>query len=102
MKRILIGVMMVVGSLSFGAGTNSVSKAALPEKGKQMQCCAVTKSGNRCTRRSRPGERYCKQHTANVEVKKTPKLCCSITEKGVQCTRKPEPNRRYCKQHLGN
>ncbi len=99
MKKMFVVVVVCVGIVLFGAETNSVAKVYAP-KDKQIQCCAVTKSGSRCTRRARPGERYCKQHAADVFVRKTPKQCCSITEKGVRCTCRPEPNRRYCKRHL--
>ena len=66
----------------------------------QCQCWAATQSGARCKRRARPGERYCKQHSADVTPKKAPERCRSMTENGSQCSEKPVPGRNYCEKHL--
>ena len=65
----------------------------------QCQCWAVTQSGNRCKRRARPGERYCRQHAASVVPKVTPDRCRSMTEKGERCSEKPAPGSNYCPRH---
>ena len=49
---------------------------------------------------SRPGERYCKQHSSSVTPKKPPAQCMSMTEKGKQCENKPAEGKRYCSRHL--
>lgn len=66
----------------------------------QCQCWAVTRSGARCKRRVRPGERYCKQHSADVMPKKVPERCRSMTENGGQCSEKPAVGKNYCEKHL--
>lgn len=65
----------------------------------QCQCWAVTQSGNRCKRRARPGERYCRQHAASVVPKVTPNRCRSMTQNGEQCSEKPVPGSNYCPRH---
>ena len=67
----------------------------------QCQCWAVTKSGNRCKRRARPNERYCKQHSASVSPTKPITRCRSMTEAGTQCQEKPVEGKCYCSEHLG-
>lgn len=66
----------------------------------QCQCWAVTKSGNRCKRRARPNEKYCKQHSANVSPTKPISRCRSMTEAGAQCQEKPVEGTCYCSKHL--
>lgn len=75
------------------------TSVASAEKG-QCQCWAVTQSGNRCKRRARPGERYCRQHAASVVPKVTPDRCRSMTQKGERCNEKPAPGSNYCPRHV--
>lgn len=82
----------------------AVSADEAPSKAKQVivsqeQCWSVTKSGNRCSRRARPCERYCKQHSPEAPIKNPPKQCMSMTEKGLQCAKKPADGKRYCARH---
>ncbi len=68
----------------------------------QCQCWAITKSGNRCKRRARPNERYCKQHSASVSPTKPIPRCRSMTEAGTQCQEKTVDGKFYCSKHLGS
>lgn len=55
----LIAEAMPSGDVPMRTSSASVGK-------EQCQCWAVTRSGNRCKRRARPGERYCRQHATSV------------------------------------
>ena len=39
-----------------------VARMKSDEKERRPQCEAITKSGNRCSRRAAPGEKLCRQH----------------------------------------
>ena len=74
--------------------TNLTNKAS-----DQCQCWSVTKSGNRCKRRARPNERYCKQHSESVSPSKPIEQCRSMTKSGIQCKDKPMKGKSYCSKH---
>jgi hypothetical protein len=100
MKRTILAVAAFLAlSAAAAEAPAKGGSAPRPEKKEQVQCWAVTKSGNRCTRRARPDERYCKQHSSSVAPKKPPAQCMSMTEKGKQCENKPAEGKRYCSQH---
>lgn len=96
-KAILISALVLSGILPEGAGGANETK----DSQVQCQCWAVTKSGNRCKRRARPNERYCKQHSASVSPTKPIPRCRSMTEAGTQCEEKPVDGKCYCSRHLG-
>lgn len=101
MKRTILAVAAFLALSSAAADAPAKGGAAQgPEKKEQCQCWAVTKSGSRCTRRARPNERYCKQHSSSAATKKQPERCMSMTEKGKQCGNRPAEGKRYCSRHL--
>lgn len=64
------------------------------------RCWAVTKSGNRCKRRTASGCRYCKQHSVDRTPKRKVSQCRSMITNDVQCSNAPVPEKNYCKEHL--
>lgn len=81
------------------SGDAPMRKSAASAESGQCKCWAVTQSGNRCKRRARPGERYCRQHAAPVVPKATPDRCRSMTGKGERCGEKPVTGSNYCPRH---
>lgn len=101
MKRIVLATIIAV-LLPLFADVSSAGGQSVAKDGQktQCQCWSATQSGTRCKRRSRPGERYCKQHSSSVVPKRTPERCMSMTGDGGQCAEKPVEGKRYCKQHM--
>ena len=98
MKNIVLIFALVLSSM-VSAGNNGAEEAK--DSQTQCQCWAATKSGNRCKRRARPNERYCKQHSASVSPTQTIPRCRSMTEAGMQCQGSPVEGKCYCSKHLG-
>ena len=76
--------------------------AEKPAEGKMADdgtCWAMTEAGTRCKHKKDGESDYCKQHGADVQVKKPLDQCRALTWEGKRCPRKPEAGYLYCKQH---
>ena len=97
MKRMIAFAIVAAAALVACAAQENTPQRTEPPT--VSQCWAMTQSGNRCKRRARPGERYCKQHSSQKPTAKNGERCRSMTEDGKQCEEKSAPGRRYCKKH---
>ena len=98
MKNAILIITLLLSCIVCAGNESAKEKKSSQE---QSQCWAMTKSGNRCKRRARPNERYCKQHSASASSAKPPTRCRSMTESLTQCEEKPVEGKNYCQKHLG-
>lgn len=96
MKKILSICVLLI---SFIVPAGEVETDNTREKDKQSQCWSITKSGNRCKRRARPDDRYCRQHSSSLASSRPIERCRSMTDSGSQCKDKPLKGKSYCAKH---